>query len=251
MARKRMIDPEFWSDEAIGGWSDKAKLFYIALWNFSDDKGRFKAHSALLKSQIFPYDGAVDIDALKKELGNKIEWYTVDGAQYGFVRNFLKWQRIDKPTPSKLPLSPSQLVESSTMAQGVLPPNRSKEKLSKEKLISTGPSASKLTAQEERTKADLKTFMAHLTHKLSKCTGAPQPSAVRKVYGRVIGWLKTHPEDIPVLSADIDLLPAQFDNGKAPEAAWYVAAIHALIQRREHEQIKQVERLTATIGKSA
>ena len=132
MARKRMIDPEFWSDEAIGQWSDKAKLFYIGLWNFSDDAGRFKAHSSLLRSQIFPYDQTVDIDALKTELGNKIQWYAVGGSQYGFVRNFLKHQRIDRPTASHLP-APESFDEPSTSPQRDLAPNISKVKLSKVK----------------------------------------------------------------------------------------------------------------------
>lgn len=108
MARKRMIDPEFWSDEQVGKWSPWARLFYIGLWNFADDQGRFKAHNVLLQSQIFPYDGsAVDINRLKKELGDKIEWYTVDGSQYGYVRKFNIYQKIDRPTTSKLPAPPS------------------------------------------------------------------------------------------------------------------------------------------------
>jgi hypothetical protein len=77
MARKRMIDPEFWSDEEIGNWSFPARLFYIGLWNFADDSGRFKAHNDLLKAQIFPYDKRLDIDKLKKELNHKIQWYEV------------------------------------------------------------------------------------------------------------------------------------------------------------------------------
>ena len=56
MARKRMIDPEFWSDEEIATLSFPARLFYIGLWNFADDEGKGKGHSKLLKAQIFPYD---------------------------------------------------------------------------------------------------------------------------------------------------------------------------------------------------
>ena len=103
MARKRMIDPEFWSDEQIGHWSFEARLFYIALWNFADDEGRFKAHPKLLKAQIFPYDDKLQIDKLKKEISTKIQWYAVEGLQYGHIHNFLKYQRIDRPAPSRLP----------------------------------------------------------------------------------------------------------------------------------------------------
>ena len=126
-----MIDPEFWSDETVGKWSSEAKLFYIALWNFSDDKGRFKAHPYLLKSQIFPYNSEVDVEALKDEIGDKVLWYMDSGSQYGFVRNFLKYQRIDKPSPSRLPAPQETVVEDSSNTQGTLPPNISKEKRSK------------------------------------------------------------------------------------------------------------------------
>ena len=106
MARKRMIDPEFWSDEDIGKWSLAARLFYIGLWNFADDKGRFKAHPNLLNSQIFPYDSDINIEKLKKELNNKIQWYEIEGCQYGYIHNFLTYQKIDHPSDSQLPPPP-------------------------------------------------------------------------------------------------------------------------------------------------
>lgn len=117
-----MIDPEFWSDEEIGQWSTACRLFYIGLWNFSDDEGRFKAHDALLRSQIFPYDTKINIGKLKKEISAKIQWYEVEGSKYGYIRNFLKHQRIDRPQPSKLP-EPPEFDERSTINHGLVPPN--------------------------------------------------------------------------------------------------------------------------------
>ena len=35
---------------------------------FDDDKGKFKAHPNLLKSQIFPYDIKIKLDKIKKEM---------------------------------------------------------------------------------------------------------------------------------------------------------------------------------------
>lgn len=134
MPRKRMIDPEFWSDEEIGKWSHEARLFYIGLWNFSDDVGRFKAHPQLLKSQIFPYDTKFNIEKLKKELNDKVQWYSVNDLQYGYLRNFNKHQRIDKPSDSKLP-TPPPFQDGSANAPGTLPPNIREEKLSKDKII--------------------------------------------------------------------------------------------------------------------
>jgi len=133
MARKRIIDPEFWSDEEIGKWSFPTRLFYIGLWNFADDQGRFKAANALLKAQIFPYDKKIDIGKLKKELNHKIQWYEVNNLQYGFIRNFNKHQRIDKPSNSKLPIPPP-FVDNSANPQGILPPNIIEDKLSKDNI---------------------------------------------------------------------------------------------------------------------
>lgn len=133
MPRKRIIDPEFWSDEQIAQWPYEARLFYIGLWNFADDEGRFKAHPALLKSQIFPYDNRIDIEKLKSLLNGKIQWYCVDGSQYGFIRNFFKYQRIDRPTESKLP-TPRLIDDNSSSPRESLAPNTIEVKLSKVKL---------------------------------------------------------------------------------------------------------------------
>jgi hypothetical protein len=130
MPRKRIIDPEFWSDEEIGQWSHAARLFYIGLWNFADDYGRFKAHNNLLKSQIFPYDVKINIENLKKELSTKVQWYETDTLQYGYIKNFLKYQRIDRPSDSKLP-EPPPFDEHSTSTRRTLDTNIREVKLSK------------------------------------------------------------------------------------------------------------------------
>jgi len=132
MARRRVIDPEFWSDEEIGQWSHTARLFYIGLWNFADDEGRFKAHDNLLKSQIFPYDTKINMEKLKTELSDKVQWYVDNDLQYGFLRNFSKYQRIDRPSVSKLP-APPQFDEHSANARGMLAPKLIEVKLIEDK----------------------------------------------------------------------------------------------------------------------
>lgn len=107
MPRKRMIDPEFWSDEKIGKLSPNAKLLFIGLWNFADDEGIFQAHPLLLTSQIFPYEKEVlkEIDKFTKELikRNLVYFYARHGEKYGIILNFKKHQYISHPQPSKLP----------------------------------------------------------------------------------------------------------------------------------------------------
>jgi len=159
MPRKRVIDPEFWSDEEIGNWTHSARLFYIALWNFADDEGKFKAHTSLLKAQIFPYDKKNHIENIKTEISSKVIWYEVENAQYGYLKNFLKNQRIDKPQPSKLPVIPRSFLESSKNDLGTVPPNireeklrevkRSKEKVASDKSSATDHFFNSLTDQEK------------------------------------------------------------------------------------------------------
>jgi hypothetical protein len=132
-----MIDPEFWSDEEVGRWSFHTRLFYIAIWNFADDEGILKANSRLLKAQIFPYDEDVDIDKCKEETKGKVEWYSVNGQTYGFIRNFLKYQRIDRPTVSKLP-KPNTLSEPSASPQRGILPNIREENIIEENDIYNG-----------------------------------------------------------------------------------------------------------------
>ena len=132
MPRKRMIDPEFWSDEEIGRWTHQARLFYIGLWTFSDDEGRFKANDALLKANIFPYDTRVNIKKLKQEISKKVQFYIYKDSQYGFVCNFLKYQVINHPTKSKLP-PPSELSEDSLSPTVEVPPNLKEVNISKDK----------------------------------------------------------------------------------------------------------------------
>ena len=111
MARKRMIDPDFWVDERVGQLSRDARLLFIGMWNFADDEGRMVAAPARLKAEVFPYDD----DITPATVGNLINelvalglvWcYTVDDRQYLWVVNFAKHQRISHPTPSLLPKTP-------------------------------------------------------------------------------------------------------------------------------------------------
>jgi len=107
MARKRMIDPEFWSDEKIALLPISARLLFIGLWNFSDDEGIFKARNEFIKNNIFPYDDMPitdikkDVDALA--VANLVFLYAVHSEQFGIVLNFKKHQVINKPLPSKHP----------------------------------------------------------------------------------------------------------------------------------------------------
>ena len=117
MARIRTIKPEFPQSETVGKLSRDARLLYILLWTIVDDSGSARAASRMLASLLYPFDDdAKDlIDGWLDELeGNDcIRRYQVDGSTYLEVTKWLSHQKIDKPTPSRLPPNPDDFGEAS------------------------------------------------------------------------------------------------------------------------------------------
>lgn len=112
MARIRSVKPEYWSDYRLAKELPRdVRLFYIALWNEADDEGRFQAHPRRVLGACFPYDddlSAEDIEQwmiLLSDTG-RLVLYTVDGEPYGQLTKFGPHQRINRPTPSRLPAPP-------------------------------------------------------------------------------------------------------------------------------------------------
>ena len=107
MARIRTIKPEFPISETIGRLSRDARLLYIQLWTIADDSGRARASSRLLASHLYPYDEDSHslIDGWLSELQAEgcVTLYEVDGTSYLEMPKWLKHQKIDRPTPSRLP----------------------------------------------------------------------------------------------------------------------------------------------------
>jgi hypothetical protein len=93
--------------ESMGRVSRDARLLFIMLWTICDDSGRTRAASRMLASLLFPYDDDAPskIDGWLSELEAErcIDRYAIDGNTYIQVRNWLIHQKIDKPTPSKIP----------------------------------------------------------------------------------------------------------------------------------------------------
>lgn len=98
--RYRMIKPDFWEDEKIAQLSDKAKLLFIALWNFADDEGLLENNPKWIKIKCFPYEKNIKVEKYLSELLK----FSLISEKNGLFRitNFHKHQKIKKPTPSKL-----------------------------------------------------------------------------------------------------------------------------------------------------
>src|SRR6185312_730002 len=107
MGRIRTIKPEFVQSESVGRLSREARLLFVQLWTIVDDEGRARAASRMLASLLYPYDDDAPklIDAWLTELETQqcVRRYEVEGATYLEILNWLKHQKIDKPSKSKIP----------------------------------------------------------------------------------------------------------------------------------------------------
>lgn len=97
-----MIDPGFWNDSRIVALSIPARLLYIGLWQYADDEGFFLDDLPAIKRTLFP-DQKFDIQATFSELHGFLTEYSVSphGKAYA-INHFLDWQKLNRPTPSKI-----------------------------------------------------------------------------------------------------------------------------------------------------
>lgn len=76
---RRMIDASIWKNDKFGALPPMARLLQIGLINHADEQGRGRAHPALLRSKIFPYDDV--------SVNDIIEWLAMIEAN-GAIRLF-------------------------------------------------------------------------------------------------------------------------------------------------------------------
>lgn len=111
MARIRSIKPEFWSDKKIASLSHSAALFFIGLWNFCDDEGKFDydPEALSLRLPIFrPENIRLWLGKLSAlgllEVGSLSAQHPLSNGSataWGRVANW-SHQRINRPIPVKV-----------------------------------------------------------------------------------------------------------------------------------------------------
>ena len=109
MARIRSAKPEFWTDPLMTSLSRDVRFTFKGIFEVcADDFGRFLGDPRLVKSQIWPCDDDLSVKRVSAilnqldELG-RIRLYKVGGVTYGQVVNWSKHQRVDHPSPSRIP----------------------------------------------------------------------------------------------------------------------------------------------------
>lgn len=134
MARKRMIDPNIWQSEDFSKLSTLGKLVFIGLFSLADDEGRGRCNPVYLKSTLFPYEEGIrsaDIDKTLSEISSNMSviFYSYDGSSYYSLLSWNTFQKIDRPSESKIPKYDENIMErlfneQSTNSRRVVVPNR-------------------------------------------------------------------------------------------------------------------------------
>ena len=108
MARIRSIKPETFTSEDVNSLTMPARWTFVGLWCYVDDEGRGRADPRLVKASVWPIDDAVtaaDVAAHLDEMEKRamICRYMDEGLMYLHVVEFSTHQKINRPTPSKVP----------------------------------------------------------------------------------------------------------------------------------------------------
>lgn len=116
MARIRTIKPELLTSRNVSTYSDALFRTFVGLFCYVDDKGRGENDPELIKAEIAPRIKsktpkliAGHVAELAKGVDPPLCCYEVAGVPYFHLVNFVagaKHQRINRPTPSKLPPCP-------------------------------------------------------------------------------------------------------------------------------------------------
>ncbi len=113
MPRRRMIDPDFWSDGRVKHLTPTERLFFLGLISHADDEGRIQGNPTFLRSVIFPYDNFTlkQITKMRShvlETNPNIKLYENSGEEYLYFEKWARYQKPSHPQPSKLPKPPER-----------------------------------------------------------------------------------------------------------------------------------------------
>lgn len=111
MTRIRSIKPAFFRSLSIAELDVTAKLTFIGLWTYVDDKGRGVDNALLIKAEVWPLDDKhttkkVEDDLKALEKHDHICRYQAAGARYLHVVKWKVHQVINRPHPSQHPPCP-------------------------------------------------------------------------------------------------------------------------------------------------
>lgn len=135
MARIRSIKPQFWSDVKIANLKNKlAGYFFIGLWNFADDEGKFPFDSKALSLHM-PIFRSKEVVTYLSELSQQGLIRKSACSQWGVITNW-NHQKIDRPVVPKVKKEEIQWLEipDSTITREPSTSPRCKDRIGKDRI---------------------------------------------------------------------------------------------------------------------
>lgn len=136
MPRIRTIKPEFWGDEKLAPLSPIDRLVFLGLISLADDAGRVVDNVKSLDGFVFPETEDSVRDSLETlaRAGRILRYESESGQRLLQVANWLKHQKVDKPSKHVLPAPPARTSRRSV--ESVAEPSRE----SRAPILDLGPS---------------------------------------------------------------------------------------------------------------
>lgn len=111
MARRRMIDPSFWDDDAAGPLPDSARILVIGCVSNADCYGKLTGSPASLKKIVWGFHDrtvaeVAELLTLVSQALSGFHCYEVAGKPYIALLHWWRYQRVDNPTRSTIPDPP-------------------------------------------------------------------------------------------------------------------------------------------------
>ncbi|HEV8448558.1 MAG TPA: hypothetical protein VGQ44_17130 [Gemmatimonadaceae bacterium] len=105
MTRIRTIKPEFWGDEKLAPLASIDRLVFLGLISMADDAGRLVDNVKTIDGFIFPESSETARDSLEilARHGRVIRYVSDSGQKIIQVANWLRHQKVDKPSKYVLP----------------------------------------------------------------------------------------------------------------------------------------------------
>ncbi len=123
MARIRSVKPEMRRSLVVSGWPYAVRWTFVGLPGYLDDEGRGHDDTRLIKAELYPLDDDMTSRKLNHHLAQIADTgplcrYEVDGKRYLHITTWAEHQRVNRPTPSRIP--PCPIHEKDVSAHGRL-----------------------------------------------------------------------------------------------------------------------------------
>lgn len=112
MARIRTIKPSLYTSLTVSSWPVPVRWTFAGLFTYLDDAGRGVDEPRLIKAELYPLDDAMTAKKVEQHMATiasngPLCRYEFAGQRFIHVTSWAEHQRINRPTPSKVPPCPT------------------------------------------------------------------------------------------------------------------------------------------------